>query len=134
MNTYAFLTSHRRGSYSFEPTLTTEIPYRQEVTVGGYVHGPDADRCAHWQQLVGVFDRVFGPIYTRFNAIGSTSYQGVPANVYELGDTYQIVCLIRGIDPESIQVTALGAWCPRPLYGTATYACRASRRAQRGGA
>lgn len=60
------------------------------------------------KSLSEFFDRVFGPTYTRFNGVGSTSYQGVPANVYELGDTYQIACLIPGIDPESIQVTALG--------------------------
>ena len=60
------------------------------------------------QNLSQFFDRVFGPVYSSFSALGTPTYQGVPANVYEVGDTYQIALLIPGIDPQSIQVTALG--------------------------
>ena len=55
-----------------------------------------------------LFDRVFGPVYSAFSGFGTPRYQSAPANVYELGDAYQIAFLIPGIDPQSIQVTALG--------------------------
>src|SRR5579859_2396845 len=67
---------------------------------------PTAARPA--QSLPELFDRVFGPVYSAFNGFATATYQGLPANVYELGDTYQIALLIPGIDPQSIQVTALG--------------------------
>ena len=54
------------------------------------------------------FGRVFGPAYSSFGGLGTPTYQSVPANVYEIGDTYQIAFLVPGIDPESIQVAALG--------------------------
>ena len=60
------------------------------------------------QSLSQFFDRVFGPVYSSFGGLWTPTYQGVPANVYELGDTYQIAFLVPGIDPHSIQVTALG--------------------------
>ena len=60
------------------------------------------------QSLSQFFDRVFGPVYSTFSALGTPTHQGAPANVYEVGDAYQIALLIPGIDPESIQVTALG--------------------------
>jgi HSP20 family protein len=67
---------------------------------------PTAARPA--QSVSELFDRVFGPVYSAFNGFRTPTYQSVPANVYELGDTYQIALLIPGIDPQSIQVTALG--------------------------
>ena len=67
---------------------------------------PTAARPA--QSLSEFFDGVFGPTYSVFNDFGAQTYQGLPTNVYEVGDTYQIAMLIPGIDPESIQVTALG--------------------------
>jgi HSP20 family protein len=67
---------------------------------------PTAARPA--QSLSEVFDRVFGPTYSVFNRFGAQSYQTLPTNVYEVGDTYQVAMLIPGIDPQSIQVTALG--------------------------
>jgi HSP20 family protein len=67
---------------------------------------PTAARPA--QSVSELFDRIFGPVYSAFNGFGTPTYQGVPANVYEAGDTYQIALLVPGIEPRSIQVTALG--------------------------
>jgi HSP20 family protein len=52
------------------------------------------------------FDRAFGPTYSPFFGQMSTSAD-VLANVYELGDSYQVAFITPGIDPQSIQVTAL---------------------------
>ena len=60
------------------------------------------------QTLSQMFDRVFGPVYSPFSGGWLTGSQGVLANVYEAGDTYQAVFLIPGIDPQTLQVTALG--------------------------
>jgi len=60
------------------------------------------------QSLSHFFDRVFGPTYSAVTGFGTQTYQGGPSNVYEVGDTYQISFLVPGIDPQSIQVTALG--------------------------
>jgi HSP20 family protein len=60
------------------------------------------------QMLSEMFDRVFGPVYSPFSGGGLTGPQGVLANVYEAGDTYHAVFLIPGIDPQTLQVTALG--------------------------
>ena len=59
------------------------------------------------QSLSQFFDRVFGPTYSAVTGFGTQTYQGVPSNVYELGDPYQLSFLVPGIDPQSIQVTAL---------------------------
>ena len=66
---------------------------------------PTAARPA--QSLSEFFDGVFGPTYSAFNGSGTQTCDGLPTNVYELGDTYQLAMLIPGIDPQSIQVTAL---------------------------
>jgi HSP20 family protein len=66
---------------------------------------PTAARPA--QALSGLFDQVFGPIYSPFFS-GGTSAQGVLANVYDFGEHYQAAVLIPGIDPQGLQVTALG--------------------------
>ena len=60
------------------------------------------------QSLSQFFDRVFGPTISAVTGFGTQTYQGVPSNVYEVGETYQISLLIPGVDPQSIQVTALG--------------------------
>lgn len=62
----------------------------------------------------GVFDRLFDsaftPIFgdgmTRYS--GMTGYSGVVANVWETADSYQIACLVPGVDPQSVEVSALG--------------------------
>src|SRR5919202_4357960 len=59
------------------------------------------------QALSEVFDQVFGPIYSPFQSWMAGS-QGMLANVYEVGDAYQAAFLIPGIDPQSLEVTALG--------------------------
>jgi HSP20 family protein len=58
--------------------------------------------------LPELFDRVFGSIYTPSFGNGTAGQQSVPANVYEVGDTYQLAMLIPGADPDSFEVTALG--------------------------
>ena len=59
------------------------------------------------QALSEFFDRVFGPTYSPFQG-WIAGPQGVLANVYELGDAYQATFLIPGIDPQTLEVTALG--------------------------
>ena len=59
------------------------------------------------QALSEFFDRVFGPTYSPFQG-WIAGPQGVLANVYELGDTYQAAFLIPAIDPQTLDVTALG--------------------------
>src|SRR5690242_3259814 len=60
------------------------------------------------QAMSELFDQVFGPIYHPFWSGGSSSSLGVLANVYEVGDAYQAYCLVPGIDPESLEVSAFG--------------------------
>jgi HSP20 family protein len=57
--------------------------------------------------LPDLLDRLFGSVYTPSFGIDG-SYRGLPTNVYEVGDTYQVAMLIPGADPDSIQVSTLG--------------------------
>jgi HSP20 family protein len=57
--------------------------------------------------LPDLLDRLFGSIYTPGFGIDG-AYRGLPTNVYEVGDSFQVAMLIPGADPDSIQVTALG--------------------------
>ena len=59
------------------------------------------------QVLSPLFDQVFGPTYSPFFS-GGTNAQGVLANVYDFGEYYQAAFLIPGIDPQALEVTALG--------------------------
>jgi len=68
---------------------------------------PIAERPA---PLSEVFDRLFGPPYAPSSGGGSAAvaFQGVAANVWETSDGYQVAFLVPGVDPASIQVTAVG--------------------------
>ncbi|TMF05294.1 MAG: Hsp20/alpha crystallin family protein [Chloroflexi bacterium] len=57
--------------------------------------------------LPDLLDRLFGSTYTPSFGIDG-AYRGLPTNVYEVGDTFQVAMLLPGADPDSIQVTALG--------------------------
>ena len=61
------------------------------------------------QALSEWFDQLFGAMYSPFQRAWPTGAQGMLANVYDAGDTYQAIFLIPGIDPQTLQVSAMGS-------------------------
>lgn len=60
------------------------------------------------RMLSEVFDQVFGPTCSPFLSGAVTGFPGVLANVYEVDDVFQVALLMPGIDPQTLQVTAVG--------------------------
>src|SRR5919202_1840512 len=81
--------------------------HRKEVTRTDMTTALMPTAAAPAQALSELFHQVFGPTYGPFQGWMAGS-QAMLANVYEVGDAYQAAFLIPGIDPQSLQVTALG--------------------------
>ena len=58
--------------------------------------------------LRDAFDRLFDSAFTPMFGEGTTGHSGVMANVWETGDGYQVAFLVPGVDPQSVEVSALG--------------------------
>ncbi|MDP8921945.1 MAG: Hsp20/alpha crystallin family protein [Chloroflexota bacterium] len=58
--------------------------------------------------LRDAFDRLFEGAFTPVFGEGTASAATIPTNVWETGDGYQVALLVPGVDPESVELTALG--------------------------
>ena len=58
--------------------------------------------------LRDAFDRLFENAFTPIFGDGMVGTWGVRANVWETNDGYQIALLLPGVDPQSVEITALG--------------------------
>ena len=57
--------------------------------------------------LRDAFDRLFEGAFTPVYGDGAASSGAIPTNVWETGEGYQVALLVPGVDPESVEVTAL---------------------------
>lgn len=57
--------------------------------------------------LSAAFDRLFDRAFTPVYGEGDASDAAIPTNIWETGDGYQVALLVPGVDPESVEVTAL---------------------------
>ena len=57
--------------------------------------------------LRDAFDRLFEGAFTPVYGEGAASSATIPTNVWETGDGYQVALLVPGVNPESVEVTAL---------------------------
>ena len=58
--------------------------------------------------LSAAFDRLFQTALTPIGSDGGAA-SGVPANIWETGVGYQIAFLLPGVNPENVEITALGS-------------------------
>lgn len=54
------------------------------------------------------FDRLFESAFTPIYGEGGVTSAGAPTNIWETGDSYKVAMLVPGVDPESLEITALG--------------------------
>ena len=57
--------------------------------------------------LRDAFDRLFEGALTPIYGEGAASSAPIPTNIWETGDGYQVALLVPGVNPESVEVTAL---------------------------
>ena len=57
--------------------------------------------------LRDAFDRLFEGAFTPVYGEGAASAAQLPTNVWETGDGYQVALLVPGVNPDSVEVTAL---------------------------
>src|SRR5688572_4053250 len=57
--------------------------------------------------LSAAFDRLFQSALTPIGSDGGSS-SGVPANIWETSDGYQIALMVPGVNPENVDISALG--------------------------
>ena len=57
--------------------------------------------------LSAAFDRLFDRALTPVYGEGAANDAAIPTNVWETGDGYQVALLVPGVNPESVEVTAL---------------------------
>jgi HSP20 family protein len=58
--------------------------------------------------LSAAFDRLFESAFTPATGSSGGTSPGIAANVWETGDGYRVALLVPGIDPEHLEITALG--------------------------
>jgi HSP20 family protein len=57
--------------------------------------------------LRDAFDRLFESAFTPVFGENAASSASIPTNIWETGDGYQVALLVPGVNPESVEVTAL---------------------------
>ena len=57
--------------------------------------------------LRDAFDRLFETAFTPVYGEHGASAGAMPANIWETGDGYQVALLVPGVNPDSVEVTAL---------------------------
>lgn len=57
--------------------------------------------------LRDAFDRLFEGAFTPEYGDGAASAAQLPTNVWETGEGYQVALLVPGVNPDSVEVTAL---------------------------
>ena len=57
--------------------------------------------------LRDAFDRLFEGAFTPVYGEGAASSATIPTNIWETGEGYQVALLVPGVNPESVEVTAL---------------------------
>jgi HSP20 family protein len=58
--------------------------------------------------LSAAFDRLFASTFTPVMGSNGSTHAGIAANIWETDEGYQIALLAPGVDPEQVEVTALG--------------------------
>ena len=57
--------------------------------------------------LRDAFDRLFDGAFTPVYGEGAANATQIPTNIWETGEGYQVALLVPGVNPESVEVTAL---------------------------
>ncbi len=58
--------------------------------------------------LLDAFDRLFTSAFTPVVGDGESGPSSIPTNVWETADEYQIAMLLPGVDPTSVEISAVG--------------------------